>query len=91
MDIFGSSDVAADAELVACAVDMMRGFGLTSTDVVVRVSDRRMLHALLESLEALVGVHRTTFQSGRGGDSNLLGDRLTRHPSETGMPNSARR
>ncbi len=51
VDIFGSSDVAADAELVACAVDMMRGFGLTSSDVVVRVSDRRLLQALLESLD----------------------------------------
>ena len=50
VDIFGSSDVAADAELVACAVDMMRAFGLTSNDVVVRVSDRRLLQAFLESL-----------------------------------------
>src|SRR3954468_9032572 len=50
VDIFGASDVAADAELVACAVDMMRGFGLTSADVVVRVSDRRILQAFLESL-----------------------------------------
>jgi histidyl-tRNA synthetase len=50
VDIFGSADVAADAELVACAVDMMRAFGLTSSDVVVRVSDRRVLQAFLESL-----------------------------------------
>ena len=50
VDIFGSADVAADAELVACAVDIMRGFSLTSADVVVRVSDRRMLQAFLESL-----------------------------------------
>src|SRR5947207_11253304 len=50
VDIFGSTDVAADAELVSCAVDMMRAFGLTARDVVVRVSDRRLLHAFLESL-----------------------------------------
>ncbi|MEO8563560.1 MAG: histidine--tRNA ligase [bacterium] len=50
VDIFGSSDVAADAELVACAVDIMRAFGLTSADVVARVSDRRILQAFLESL-----------------------------------------
>src|SRR5215212_7764098 len=50
VDIFGSSDVAADAELVACAVDMMRAVGLTSADVVVRVSDRRILQAFLEAL-----------------------------------------
>src|SRR6187397_1104933 len=50
VDIFGSAEVAADAELVACAVDIMRAFGLTSDDVVVRVSDRRLLQAYLESL-----------------------------------------
>jgi histidyl-tRNA synthetase len=50
VDLFGTSDVAADAELVACAVDMMRAFGLTSSDVVVRVSDRRILQAYLEHL-----------------------------------------
>ncbi len=50
VDIFGASDVAADAELVSCAVDMMRAFGLTSADVVARVSDRRLLQAYLVSL-----------------------------------------
>ncbi len=50
VDIFGSADVAADAELVAVAVDIMRELGLASSDVVVRVSDRRLLHALLETL-----------------------------------------
>jgi histidyl-tRNA synthetase len=61
VDIFGAAEVAADAELVACAVDMMRAFGLTASDVVVRVSDRRILHAFLESLgvpaDAIVGVY----------------------------------
>src|SRR5204862_140350 len=50
VDIFGASEVAADAELVSCAVDIMRAFGLSSRDVVVRVSDRRILQAFLESL-----------------------------------------
>jgi len=50
VDIFGAAEVTADAELVACAVDMMRAFGLTSNDVVVRVSDRRLLQAYLRSL-----------------------------------------
>ena len=61
VDIFGSPDVAADAELVACAVDIMRAFSLTSGDVVVRVSDRRILQAFLESLGvpagAILGVY----------------------------------
>jgi histidyl-tRNA synthetase len=55
VDILGSSDVAADAELVACAVDIMRAFGLTPSDVVVRVSDRRLLQAFLESLRVPAG------------------------------------
>src|SRR6476620_506189 len=50
VDIFGAAEVTADAELVACSVDMMRAFGLSSRDVVVRVSDRRLLQAYLESL-----------------------------------------
>ena len=61
VDIFGAVEVAADAELVACAVDMMRAFGLTASDVVVRVSDRRILQAYLESLgvppDAVSGVY----------------------------------
>ena len=50
VDLFGAGEVSADAELVACAVDIMRAFGLTSQDVVVRVSDRRVLQAFLEHL-----------------------------------------
>jgi histidyl-tRNA synthetase len=50
VDIFGAAEVTADAELVACAIDIMRAFGLASSDVVVRVSDRRLLQAYLESL-----------------------------------------
>src|SRR5882757_7466009 len=45
VDLIGETDVAADAELVACAVDIMRAFGLGSHDVVVRASDRRILQA----------------------------------------------
>ncbi len=44
--------MTADAELLAVAIDMLRGFGLTQHDVRARVSDRRLLAALL----ARVGV-----------------------------------
>ena len=40
-DIIGETDVAADAELIALAIDTLRSFGLTENDFVVRVSDRR--------------------------------------------------
>jgi histidyl-tRNA synthetase len=47
LDIIGEDDVAADAELLAAAIDILRAFGLTSADFVARVSDRRLLRALL--------------------------------------------
>ena len=47
LDILGEAGVAADAELLAAAVDMLRAFGLTEQDFVARVSDRRLLRALL--------------------------------------------
>lgn len=73
VDIFGSSDVAADAELVSCAVDMMLAFGLTSTDVVVRVSDRRLLQGFLESLGVSTDVIPAVY---------LLIDKLERTPAD---------
>src|SRR5688572_7837948 len=47
VDIVGEADVTADAELLAVAIDIMRGLGLTSSDVAARFSDRRLLSALL--------------------------------------------
>lgn len=46
-DIIGETSVAADAELLAVALDVMRSFGLTEADVAARVSDRRLLQSLL--------------------------------------------
>lgn len=51
VDIVGEADVAADAELLALAIDVMREVGLTSSDVRARVSDRRLLTALLAHFE----------------------------------------
>ncbi len=39
-DIIGEASPAADAELVALTIDMLRAFGFTKEDIVVRVSDR---------------------------------------------------
>lgn len=47
LDIVGEADVAADAELLAAAIDTLRAFGLSEADFVARVSDRRLLRALL--------------------------------------------
>src|SRR5205807_8420777 len=39
-DIIGESEFAADIELIALCIDILRGFGLTERDFVVRISDR---------------------------------------------------
>jgi len=47
MDIIGEAGPLADAELMAAALDIMRAFGLGPKDVQLRISDRRVLRALL--------------------------------------------
>lgn len=39
-DIFGESDVSAEAELIALLIDTLRSFGLTAEDFVIRLSSR---------------------------------------------------
>jgi histidyl-tRNA synthetase len=58
-DIVGEAGVSADAELVSLALDIMREFGLSPADVHARVSDRRLLQALL----AHAGVTEDAFGS----------------------------
>jgi histidyl-tRNA synthetase len=47
MDLIGEPGPLADAEIAAAAIDVMRGFGLGPDAVRVRLSDRRVLSALL--------------------------------------------
>ncbi len=39
-DVIGEKDPAADAELIALVIDVLRGFGLTQEDFVIRLSSR---------------------------------------------------
>src|SRR5881394_4324572 len=39
-DIIGEKDLGADVELIALCIDVLRSFGLTEDDFVVRISDR---------------------------------------------------
>ena len=50
VDIVGETDVIADAELVAAAVDVLRYFGLGADDFEARVSDRRLITLILEEI-----------------------------------------
>jgi histidyl-tRNA synthetase len=47
VDVVGEEGVAADAEVLAVAIDGLRELGLTAADFAARVSDRRLLGALL--------------------------------------------
>ncbi len=47
-DLIGEPGPLADAEIIALAIDVMRGFGLGPRDLRVRISDRRLLRALLD-------------------------------------------
>ena len=57
VDIIGEESVAADAELLAVSIEMMRAFGLTAQDVRARVSDRRLLSRILLELNVPPAAH----------------------------------
>src|SRR5215210_1766828 len=61
VDIIGEASVAADAELLAVAIDVMRALGLKPTDVRARVSDRGLLTALLSHVGVSKGEMATVF------------------------------
>ena len=50
VDIIGVEDVLADAEVVCCSLDYLKNTGLTSGDVVAKISSRRLLAALLKNI-----------------------------------------
>ena len=50
-DLIGEPGPLGDAEIIALAVDAARAFGLGPEDVRLRISDRRLLTALLRGLE----------------------------------------
>src|SRR6056297_2167735 len=52
VDIFGSSEPDADAEILAYAAEMLTGLGLDPDDFEFRVSHRDVLGGLLESIDA---------------------------------------
>ena len=54
IDIFGSADPTADAEILAYAAEALTELGLTSEDFDFRVSHRDILGGLLESFETTV-------------------------------------
>ncbi len=73
VDIVGEASELADAELLSVAISIMKELGLDASDVRARVSDRRLLSALL----AEIGVGA----SGQGAVFGVL-DKFSRQPRE---------
>ena len=61
-DLVGESGPAGDAEIIALAVDIMRVLGLREKDVRVRISDRRLLNAILGEAGVAPGQHGLAYQ-----------------------------
>ena len=57
VDIVGEAGPGADAEILAVALDALRDLGLGPNDIVARISDRRLLAAVLQA----VGVKESRF------------------------------
>ena len=58
VDIFGSEEPEADAEMLAVAVDLLTDLGLTGEDFDLRVSHRDILGGMLESFDADVNTRK---------------------------------
>ena len=51
VDIWGTTEISADAELISVLVNFFEGVGLTSEDIVIRISSRNVLEEVLGSLD----------------------------------------
>ena len=71
VDVIGEAGLAADAEILAVAIDGLRELGLTSEDFVARVSDRGLVQILLEVLGVPEGAVAGTL---------AIADKLGRRP-----------
>jgi histidyl-tRNA synthetase len=81
MDIIGESGPMADSEIIGAALDIVRLLGMTSSDIKVRLSDRRVIQALLLAggvlEEQLPTVYRAVDKLEREDRGKLLKDLLS--------------
>ncbi|HMP82449.1 MAG TPA: histidine--tRNA ligase [Verrucomicrobiota bacterium] len=76
-DVFGETDAAADAELVALLIDTLRSFGLTAEDFVIRLSSRNAWHEFYHH-----GTHTTEHATQNEYEFFQVIDKLERTPPE---------
>ena len=81
MDIIGEAGPAADAEIMAAVIDIARAFGLSATDVRLRVSDRRILVNELKDRHAVADGEMMGVLSAldKWGDEPALTERRLQH------------
>src|SRR5688500_7808839 len=79
VDIVGDDDIAADAEVLAVALDGLRLLGLRDSDIVARFNDRRLLEAVLTDIgvspDRLLAAYSAIDRLGRE-PSERIADRL---------------
>ena len=73
VDIWGTTELTADAELISVIVTFFEELGLTSDDIVIRISSRKVLEEVLGSL----GVEGDLF-----GKTCIIVDKMDKLPSE---------
>lgn len=72
-DLLGDASSASDAEVVALLIDLLRSFGLTHKDFVIRLSNRQAWYEFLEGH----GVEKE-----RAGEFLNIVDKMEREPAE---------
>ena len=60
-DIIGEVSPAADGELIALCIDILRSFGFTSADIVVRISSRTAWESFFQQMRGLQGYSSAEF------------------------------
>ncbi len=73
VDIWGTTELSADAELISVIVTFFEELGLTSDDIVIRISSRKVLEEVLGSL----GVEGDLFSK-----TCIIVDKMDKLPSE---------
>ena len=74
VDIWGTNEISADAELFSVIVTFLESIGLTENDVVIRVSSRKVLEEVLGSL----GIEGDSFAQ-----TCVIVDKMDKLPSDT--------
>lgn len=51
VELFGSADAKADAEIISLAIDSLAALGLTDKDVVIKLNSRELIEAFLKKIK----------------------------------------